>query len=78
MIYLRNVRREGNTLKAEYSAEDNNVFFEISLEGTDMSTFKGECLEGYKIHRGHAKWFLHDIATGVHDIPEKEGYLMWY
>lgn len=78
MIYLRNVRREGNTLKAEYSAETTNVFFEISLEGTDMSTFKGECLEGYKMHRGHAKQFLYNIAIGEYGIPEKDGCLMWY
>lgn len=78
MIYLRNVRKEGNLIKAEYSAEDTEVYFDISLEGTDEATFKGDCLEGYKNHLGHAKWFLYDIAVGERELPKKDGYIMWY
>jgi len=78
MICLRNVRKEGNLIKADYYPEGSTVCSEVSID-INTKEFKGE-LVGYELetegHLGHAKFALWDMVRGEREI--KDCNIMWY
>lgn len=79
MLYLKNVRKEGNKILADYYPEHSEVSAPISLDGTDWDSFKGT-LVGHELEsNGHllmAKRALYGMATGAREIEDCQ--IMWY
>ena len=78
MIYLKNVRREGNRIVAEYYPELSEKFSIVSIEDTgDDSTFRGE-LVGYETetrsHLGMARMILREMARGKRELKDTFHY----
>lgn len=79
MITLKNVKKENNTIYADYYPENSKRYSQISYD-VENKTFKGELVSDCEVdsswHLGHAKWTLMDMAEGKE--PIKDCTIMWY
>ena len=78
MIALKNVRKENNTIYADYYPESSKKSSQISYD-IKNDIFEGElvgdCEQETRCHLGHAKWALWDMAEGKR--PIKDCTIMW-
>ena len=78
MLVLRNIKRKGNVIEANYFPEASNAKGFISLSILDGEVIIHVCPKGHEFSpsAAHAKKALIRIST-LEDLP-KEKTVMWY
>ena len=79
MIYLKNVRKENNIIRAEYFPEDSpkGASAMIDIDNPSNCVVEATRYENEtKGHIAHAKWALEDMVEEKREI--KDCMVMWY
>lgn len=78
MIHLKNVKKEGDVITADYYPEDSKVGSEVKLN-VKTKEFFGQ-LVGHDIesdsHLAHARMALNKMSDGSREIADCK--IMWY